>query len=190
MQRIKIDDPQVVSEAIKILKTGGIIVYPTDTLYGFGVDATNDKAINKLNRIKKRRGPISVLVSDIDTAIGWMDISIEQRDLIPFYLGGQKTLIVSVKEEIVSPLILGDANTLGMRIPDHAFCFELSDQYFHPITTTSVNRTGEEPLNDPDLIVKEFVQDIDLIIDAGTLPSSTGSTIYKLTNDKITIIKR
>ena len=122
MKRISIGNAQAIEEAVHTLSSGGIIVYPTDTLYGFGVDATNDLAINRLNKIKGRRGPMSVMAPDIETAIEWMNISIEQRDMVPFYLGGEKTLIAPVQSDIVSSLILGDNHSLGIRIPEHTFC--------------------------------------------------------------------
>ena len=189
MKRINRNDPRAVEEAVQILKTGGVIVYPTDTLYGFGVDAKNDQAINKLNEIKGRSGPISVMASNTEIALEWMEISVEQGDLVPFYLGGPKTLIVPVKTNIVSPLILGDNQTLGIRIPDHPFCQKISAMFPNPITTTSVNRTNEKPMNDPDLISLEFAQEIDLVVDEGTLPASVGSTIYQFINNNVKIIR-
>ena len=81
MKILKVSDSKVIPIAIKILNDGGVIVYPTDTLYGFGADATNDSAIEKINSIKGRKSPISVLAPDINTAISWMDIDIHQMDL-------------------------------------------------------------------------------------------------------------
>jgi len=187
---IKVSNPQAINTAIKILNDGGIIVYPTDTLYGFGVDATNGKAIEKINSIKGRKGPISVLAPDVETAISWMDIDIPQMDLVPFYLGGAKTLIVPVKNNIVNKQILGDDNSLGIRIPDNKFCKNLSKIFGKPITSTSVNRTGREVVNDPKQIVNDFEDEIDLFIDCGTLPKSQGSTIYKLKNNNIIILRK
>jgi len=183
LRQIKTDDPQAVKESVTILADGGIIVYPTDTLYGFGVDATNEKVINRLNEIKGRIGPISVMAPNTKVAISWIDIDTNQMDVAPFYLGGAKTLIAKAKQSIVSPLIMGKCNTLGIRIPDNTFCNELSANFGKPITSTSVNRTNSAPLNDPELIMNEFGAEIDLLVDAGTLASDKGSTIYKLNND-------
>ena len=183
MKLIKFDDPQAVNASISILSRGGIIVYPTDTLYGFGVDATNKTAIKRLNRIKGRTSPLSVMAPNVDVAISWMDINTSQLDLVPFYLGGPKTLIAKAKTGIVNELILGTDNTLGIRIPDNAFCSSLSEHYAKPITSTSVNRTDRTPLNDPDLIKKEFEDEIDLFIDMGLINSPKGSTIYRLNDE-------
>lgn len=190
IKRIKIDHTKVIEYAVNILKDGGVIVYPTDTLYGFGADATNDKAIDKINRIKGRSEPMSVMAVNINMAIVWMDIDNEQIDTVKPYLGGSQTLIIPVKDNIVSSKILGEHNTLGIRIPDNHFCNELSFKFGKPIISTSVNRTNEQPMNNPIKIESEFSSEIDLLIDAGTLPESKGSTIYMLKDNNIIILRK
>ncbi len=184
---INIDHPNVIEYAVNILAKGGIIVYPTDTLYGFGADATDNEAIENINRIKKRSGPMSVIGANEKMVLNWMDINEEQIEIVRPYLGGLQTLIVPVKSNIVSTKILGKDNTLGIRIPNNNFCNELSFQYGKPIISTSVNRTGEQPLNDPAQIEAKFSSEINILIDAGTLPESKGSTIYQFKDNKIII---
>jgi tRNA threonylcarbamoyl adenosine modification protein (Sua5/YciO/YrdC/YwlC family) len=186
---ISIDHPQVVNYAVNILKKGGVIVYPTDTLYGFGADATDDGAIDKINRIKGRSGPMSVIAANNNMAVDWMNITCEQLKITKPYLGGSQTLIVPVKDNIVSSKILGEKNTLGVRIPKNTFCNDLSLQFDKPIISTSVNRTNEQPMNDPIKIESKFSSEINLLIDAGTLPKSKGSTIYQLKENKIIILR-
>lgn len=189
-KHIDINDQEVVKYVVNILEKGGVIVYPTDTLYGFGADATKDEAIEKVNRIKGRSGPMSVMATDNNTAIDWMDITKMQTELIEPYLGGDQTIIVPVKLNIVSSKILGQDNTLGIRIPNNKFCNDLSSQFGKPIVSTSVNRTDEQSMNDPVQINSEFGSEIDIIIDAGTLPVSRGSTIYRLKKNNIVIIRK
>ncbi|MCK4903802.1 MAG: threonylcarbamoyl-AMP synthase, partial [Candidatus Marinimicrobia bacterium] len=172
VKRINIYHPKVVNYAANSLEEGGVIVYPTDTLYGFGADATNDKAIKKIYQIKGRSGPMSVMAADKNMAVDWMEITGEQIEIVKPYLGGAQTLIIPVKDNIVCTKILGDNNTLGIRIPDNHFCNELSFQLGKPIISTSVNRTGEQPINDPFNIKSRFGSEVDLLIDAGTLPES------------------
>ena len=76
--------------------------------------------------------------------------------------------------------ILGPDNTIGVRIPTHPFGPDLVDKLGYPITSSSVNRHGDKALNNPEMIIQEFGEEIDLIIDAGILPPSEGSTIYML----------
>ena len=190
MKIIKASDPKSTNTVLNVLKNGGVIVYPTDTLYGLGVDATNDDAIDKINSIKGRKGPISVLAPDIGTAVNWMDITTSQRALVQRHLGGPKTIIVPVKKNVVSDLITGKYNSLGIRIPDNEFCIRLSRAFGKPITSTSVNRTGEDAINDPEKIADEFGSDLDILIDGGTLPKSLGSTIYQLKGNTIKILRK
>ncbi len=190
IKRINIDHPKVVNYALNILQGGGVIVYPTDTLYGFGADATSDVVIDKINRIKARSGPMSVIAANQNMAINWMDIDSEQIEIIKPYLGEAQTLIVPVKDNIVNLKILGEHNTLGIRIPNNKFCNKLSSQFGKPIISTSVNKSGEKALNDQNLIISKFSSEIDLIIDAGTLPDSKGSTIYQLKDNNIIILRK
>ena len=189
-KHIDIDQPQAVRSAVNILESGGVIIYPTDTLYGFGADATNDEAIDKINRIKDRSGPISVIAADENMAIKWMNVEDEQIDLVKPFLGGAQTLIVPVKHNIVSTKIIGKNNTLGIRIPYNKFCNEMSFQFGKPIISTSVNSTGKQPMNDPVQIQSEFRSEVGLLIDGGTLPKSEGSTIYKFMDDKIIVLRK
>lgn len=174
--------------ACSVLKNGGVIVYPTDTLYGFGCDAKNESAIEKINTIKGRIAPMSVLAPNIKIAAKWMNIPKHDKNIILEKLGGSTTIIVPVKFGITSPAITGDNDTLGLRIPDHKFCQKLCEAYPNPITTTSVNRTKQKPLTNPEKILSEFTREIDLIIDDGIIEGS-GSTIYNFQDKELNIIR-
>ena len=177
-----------VGMACSVLKNGGVIVYPTDTLYGFGCDAKNESAIEKINTIKGRKAPMSVLAPNIEIAAKWMNIPKHDKNNVLEKLGGPTTIIVPVKVGITSPSITGDKQTLGVRIPDHNFCQKLSEAYPNPITTTSVNRTRQEPLTNPENILSEFSREIDLIIEDGIIEGS-GSTIYNFQDRELNIIR-
>ncbi len=181
-KRIPLLDSNTLETAVEIIQKGGIIVYPTDTLYGLGVDATNGKAISKLNQLKNRTGPISIIVANKTKALSMVDLSMEDKALAEKVIGGKTTLIAKVSPHIVHPMILGNGQTLGIRIPDHPFGCNLTERLGFPITTTSVNRRSQPPLNNPDDIEKIFGDKIDLIIDDGVLPKSSGSEIFKIEN--------
>ena len=169
---------------------GGVIVYPTDTLYGFGVDARNENAIKRLNAIKGRTGPMSVIAPDVNTVLNWTNISYQDWEMVKKFLRGPTTIILPVKKGIVHSSILGKDGTLGIRIPSHSFGPELTSKLGFPITTTSVNKTYENPLNNPKDIIQKFDGEFDLLIDDGNLPKTKGSTIYKLEKSKLIIIRR
>ena len=189
MESISIDDKDAIHRASKIIKSGGLIVYPTDTLYGLGVDSKNESAINKINLIKNRKTPISVIGWSIDVITNWTNISSHDLLMANKILTESNTVILPVKDNIVHASILGANQTLGIRMPKYRFPIELCNNLGFPITTTSVNKTGDSPLNDPELIIDQFGSKIDLIIDAGILPASSGSTIYKFNNSKFEIIR-
>ena len=182
------ENETAVELACSVLKNGGVIVYPTDTLYGFGCDAKNESAIEKINAIKGRKAPMSVLAPNRKIAAKWMNISQNDKNIVLEKLGGPTTIIVPVKVGITSPSIIGDKQTLGVRIPDHNFCQKLSEAYLNPITTTSVNRTRQEPLTNPEKILSEFSREIDLIIEDGIIEGS-GSAIYNFQDRALNIIR-
>ena len=172
------DDNRALQQAKKIIFEGGIIVYPTDTLYGIGVDATNENSINQLNKLKNRKGPISVIAPDKNVVSTWIDIPTNEKDKALENLTPHRTIIYPVRKEVVNSLIIGPENTLGIRIPAHPFCISLAKQCNVPITTTSVNRKGEFPKSNTNDILESFGNSIDLIIDDGKL-SGPASSIYK-----------
>ena len=178
---VKSTDPLAVEKSINILKKGGVIVYPTDTLYGFGVDANNNYAIERINKLKNRQSPMSVIACRFEQVMLWTNIKEKDIEIAKKILNSSSTLILNAKKNIVSNKILGKNNTtLGVRIPKHKYCYDISKKYNNPITTTSVNRSGKQPLNDPISISKIFGEGIDLLIDGGKLRKSTGSKIYEL----------
>ena len=189
-QRVNSNSKKSILNAAEVILNGGIIVYPTDTLYGFGVDANNISAINKLNKLKRRKGPISVVMQDIDTIISCAKIDDVEVEIIRKNLMGYTTIILPVKHGTVYKSIMGEGETLGIRLPDHSFATNLCKLIDGPITTTSVNRSGEIPLNDPNEIFKVFNGEFDLLIDDGKINHAKGSTIYKLENYKLNTIRK
>ena len=178
---VKSTDPLAIEKSINILKKGGVIVYPTDTLYGFGVDANNNYAVERINKLKNRHSPMSVIACRFEQAMSWTNIKEKDIEIAKKILNSSSTLILDAKKNIVSNKILGKNNTtLGVRIPKHKYCYDISKEYDKPITTTSVNRSGEQPLNDPKSISKIFGESIDLLIDDGKIKKSAGSKIYEL----------
>ena len=177
MKRITYDSKSAISEAHKELDNGGVIVYPTDTIYGFGCNAKNDLAIKKLNKIKRRTGPMSILAPNVQTASDWMDINSKHRKFARNIIRESNTVIVPGKKNVCSKLITGKNNSIGIRIPNHPFCKNLSLVCSFPITTTSVNRTGEKPMTDPESIASEFHNELNLIIEDKIIDGSA-SKIY------------
>ena len=187
-ERVKEDNSDSIKKATSVLESGGIIAYPTDTIYGLGCDARNEKAIERLNNIKGRSAPMSVLYPNFQNISSWIDLPSYEKAIVEKQIKPKTTLIVPVKSNVVSNLILGNGNTLGIRISNHQFCISIAQNYPSPITTTSVNRSGHEPLSDPYKIELEFANEIDLCIDDGVIKGQ-GSKIYKYENQSWTQVR-
>ena len=173
--------PEAIIKSYQVLQKGGVIVYPTDTIYGLGCDAKNETAIKKINKIKNRIGPMSVIAPNQKTALDWMEINKNMILKIKNKLKNGNTVIVPVKKDICSNLITGNYQSLGIRIPKHSFCKKLTKQYPNPITTTSVNQTGQQPFTNPTNILNYFSKMVDLIIEDGIIVGN-GSKIFLLKN--------
>ena len=186
---IKLDNPTILEQAADVIRDGGIIIYPTDTLYGFGVDAGNDAAVERLSTIKGRPGPWSIAVADLEMLKRYADIPEIYISTVEDTLPGPVTLILPASDSEISSSIISDHHSIGIRIPDHPFPISLIQRLGFPITSTSVNRTGMLALNDPREIKREFDDEFNLLIDAGLLPKSKGSTIIDLTGKTMQIVR-
>lgn len=171
-----------IEKAREAVKNGGIIIYPTDTLYGLGADIFNEKAIKKIFKIKKRdnKKPISVMVSDYQDVKKLAFISDKQEKIIKKLLPGPYTIILK-KKKIVSDLLTAGSDKVGIRIPKNKFCRILSKNL--PITTTSANISGEKDFDYKKLKGVEF------ILSGGRI-SGKPSTIIDLTKKIFEINKR
>ena len=177
MKIINWKTPSILEKCIEVLNNDGVIAYPTDTLYGLGCNAKSPRAIKKINKIKRRNSPISIIINSEKSILNWINIDPKYKRVVFEKLSSSNTVILPIKKGFVSDLILGNDQTLGVRIPHHEFCFQITEQYPNPITTTSINTTGEKPLTDPNLIRDKFGNEIDLIIEDGII-DNRGSKIY------------
>jgi len=166
---------QYIDLANDALKNGDIIVYPTDTLYGFGVDATNSDAIRKLNRLKGRVQPLSIVLESIQQIKEFALLEKEAEEDINKLLPGGYTVLLPTKKSDLSPLVQSGSPNTGIRIPDHFFPIKLVKLLGKPIITTSINRHGNEALNDVTQVEIDF-PNVDIFEDAEHRISK-GSTI-------------
>lgn len=186
-----------VSRAAGVLRAGGVILYPTDTLYGLGADAFSDEAVANVYAIKGRdwEKPIHCIVADIEMAERYGEMNLFARKLAEEFLPGPLTLVLKKKEGIQGGIAHGA--TIGIRIPDNDFCIALAREYGAPYTTTSANRAGEEPLATVPGILGQLghshtlksVRVIDLVIDAGELPARAPSTVVDVSGEEPIILR-
>jgi len=189
IKNIPLDHPEIYSICKNSLDKGEVVIYPTDTLYGFGVDARNETAIKKLNRIKRRRSPMSIIVKNFDQLSNYTKLSKEKMEFVQKNISNKTTFILPGIDGIVHKSIMSNNNLIGFRIPNNTIGPNLVSKIGYPITTTSVNRHGNKPMNNPEKMINEFGNEVDIIINAGVLPVSKGSTIYILRDDQFQILR-
>ena len=180
-------DMDLIGEAIDIMADGGIILYPTDTVYGLGANIFNNDAVKKIYDIKKRDSskPLSVLVQDTNSLELIADLNKSSRAIVNKWLPGPFTFILN-KKKVVSPYVSASAK-VGVRIPDYKIARLLACLF--PIITTSANLTNECTLSNPQDILKQIGNDIDLVIDVGDLGKAKPSTVIDLSSSKPTLVR-
>jgi L-threonylcarbamoyladenylate synthase len=176
----------VAAEAVTILAAGGTVIYPTETVYGIGVDATNPQAVTKVLTYKSRREgkPLSIAVTDRQMAEKFVAASDQARELYERFLPGPVT-VVSKDLGKVAPGVASEFGTLGIRISSHPLVAAMVAQLQKPITATSANASGKKrPYTLEDIFSRLSAKQLDLIdlaIDAGTLPPNQPSTVIDTT---------
>lgn len=176
---------KVADAVAEVLQSGGVIIYPTDTIYGIGANAFNEEAIEKVMNIKNRDSekPLSVFVKDIKSArrIACIDSKVEK--MLENIWPGPITVILR-KKDIVPYLLTGNGETIAVRIPQNKFILHLLEKVEFPIIATSANISGENNLFDAEEIMKKFGNKknrIDLFVNIGNIQKTQASTIVDLT---------
>ena len=182
-------DEDIISEAINVLANGGIVLYPTDTVYGLGANIFDKNAVRRVFDIKQRSylKPLSILVSDVESINLVAKLSSSQKETVDNHLPGPYTFILN-KRKIVPRHITGGLSSVGVRVPDCAIACRLAGIF--PITTTSANLSDDEVLSNPKEIMEQLDCDVDLVIDVGNLNSKKASSIIDLTGFNPRIIRK
>lgn len=182
-------DENIIDDSIDILADGGIVLYPTDTVYGLGANIFDSKAVKKVFEIKQRSPlkPLSILVSDINAIDLVAKVSLAQKEVINSHLPGPYTFILN-KKKIVPRAVTSGSKYVGVRVPDNRIACRLASIF--PITTTSANLSDEEVLSKPSDILDQLDCDVDLVIDVGELKSNHASKIIDLTARNPKIIRK
>jgi L-threonylcarbamoyladenylate synthase len=185
--------PEVVERACEVLRAGGVIVYPTDTIYGLGADATNHDAVVRVQRIKGRAPGHSILAlaSGIAMVEEYAHVTALARALADAFLPGPLSLILTARGTKLSALA-GSDNTVGFRIPNHPLSLALAQTLGRPCTSTSVNRSGEPPLLNPSTLTEtlgDAAHSIKLVLDAGPSTRALPSTIVDARGERALILR-
>jgi len=195
-KRIPIDperpEPKVIAKAAGVLLKGGVIVFPTRSLYGLGVDAFNEKAVQSLFSIKGRppEKPILVLIHDVTQLDSLVrEVPVRAQLLMRVFWPGKLTLVFDAAKRVPEGLTAGTGK-IGIRQAGHPAAAALAAAFGRPITGTSANRSGRPGvarISDLDPLIGDAV---DLILDAGPLEGGAGSTVLDVTCDPPRLLRK
>ncbi|MFY9484775.1 MAG: L-threonylcarbamoyladenylate synthase [Patescibacteria group bacterium] len=178
-----------IKEAVSVLARGGSVIYPTDTLYGLGVDATNKQAIGRLSKLKGRdpEKGLSVMVASVEAIEKIAVLTPEMKKLLATRLPGPYTFILKYRHIQAIALACRYDGNVAVRVPDHPVARALARAFGKAITATSANLSGKKPLNS----LKSLNSlGADYVLWAGPLPLAQPSTIVDLTKEKPRVLRR
>jgi L-threonylcarbamoyladenylate synthase len=181
----------ILTRAAEIIAHGGIIAYPTETFYGLGADATNEKAIQKIFAIKGRnfKNPISLIIGQTDNIYPLVqDVPQTAQKLMTAFWPGALT-IVCLAANNVSPLLTAGSGKIGLRVSSHPGAQGIIQRLKRPLTATSANLTGAPECTRASEVAEQIGDKIDAIIDLGNTPGTKGSTIVDVTCTPVAILR-
>ncbi len=181
---------RLIRRVVEVLEGGGVIGYPTDTIYGVGCDLFNQDAIRKIHRLKKleEKKPLSFICSDLKDISRYAYVSNYAYKMMKRLFPGPYTFVLKATK-LVPKIAMTRQNTVGIRIPDNKICLTLVRELGHPIISTSVYKPDEGLFNEPAEIEERFGKKLDLVIDGGVIVAEH-SSIIDLTGDSPKVIRK
>jgi tRNA threonylcarbamoyl adenosine modification protein (Sua5/YciO/YrdC/YwlC family) len=177
-------------QVAELLSRDGVIAYPTDTLYGLGCLVSRKKAVDRIQAMKGRdpKKPMSILCADMEMLCRYTrHLDTPTFRILKQMFPGPYTAVLPCSHEV--PRYLQNKHTVGLRIPDHRFCREITRLVGEPIITTSCNVSGEEPLTTSWEIQEALGHLLDLVVDCGD-PEGHASTVVDLTGDEPALLRQ
>ncbi len=193
MQIIRINPKNPENRLIRVvverLRQGGVIAYPTDTIYGIGCDIFQKGAIERVYKIKEKdpHKPLSFLCPNLNDISTFAQVGNQAYKIMKRLVPGPYTFILEASRN-VPKIMLSKRKTVGIRIPDNRICIELVQSLGNPIITTSVRDKENELFNDAEEIAERFGKLLDIVVDGGKIVPYH-STIIDLTADTPTIVR-
>lgn len=184
-------EEKVLSRAAEILAGGGIIAYPTETFYGLGADATNEKAIKKIFAVKGRnfKNPISLIIGKTeDTYTLVRDIPESAQKLMAAFWPGALTIVFQASDKI-PPLLTAGSGKIGLRISSHPIALKIVQKLKKPLTATSANLSGLPECSLASEVIKQIGDKVDAILDGGKTQGGKVSTIIDVTCNPPVILR-
>lgn len=176
-------EPDRIDEAVAVLKNGGVIAFPTETLYGLGADASNEAAIEKIFEIKGRdfKNPILVVIGDVTHLDAFAaDIPEEAQKLMDRFWPGPLTIVFRAAPS-VSPKLTAGSGKIGIRLTSHPVAMAIAERLGGPLTATSANLSGAPECSSAAEVLSQMEGKLDGVVDGGHTPGGKGSTIVDVT---------
>jgi len=183
---------RTIGKAVEVIRAGGILIYPTDTVYGLGCSVEDRNAIERIHLVKhqKQDKPFSFICSDLTHISEYAHVSNMAFRSMKRLIPGPFTFILPAARMKQLPRILvSKRKTVGIRVPDSQVTLALVTRVGHPILSTSVTDHEGSILNDPDRIVEAYGNMVDLILDGGILTSDP-STVLDLTGERPAVMRQ
>ena len=184
--------PRLLKQLAECLRDGGIIIYPTDTIYGIGCDILQPKAVEKICRIKgvdPAKAQLSFICKDLSHLSDYTkSIDTPLYRMLKNHLPGAFTFILPASKQ-VPKILQSKKSTIGLRVPDNNICRALGDALGNPILSASLPGEMVEDYTDPEVIFENFKDRVDFVIDGG-IGSMVPSTIVDCTTDEWTVVRQ
>lgn len=185
-------NPKEIDKVVNVLRDGGLVIYPTDTVYAIGCDALNVRAVERICQLKgvdPRKSNLSIICYDLSNISEYAKVSNAAFKLMKRYLPGPYTFILPTSSEL--PKIYKNRKEVGIRVPDNNIIRTLTHELGNPILTMSIHDEDEmvEYSTDPELIEEKYERQVDIVIDGG-YGGTEASTVVDCTTDDFTIIRQ
>jgi len=183
--------PKEIEKVVKVLKNGGLVIYPTDTVYGLGCDITNNAALEKIAQIKGvklEKSNFSFIVADLSNLSEYASIDNQNFKILKRNLPGPYTFILPGSNNL--PSVFKKKKTVGIRVPNNNICRALVNALGNPIVSTSIKDEDEvlEYTTDPELIAEKWEKLVDVVIDGG-YGDNVASSVIDLSNGDPEVIR-
>ena len=185
-------NPKAIDKVISVLRDGGLVIYPTDTVYAIGCDALNVRAVEKICQIKgvnPQKSGLSIICYDLSNLSAYAKVSNSAFKLMKKHLPGPFTFILPTSSEL--PKIYKNRREVGIRVPDNNIIRQLVKELGNPILTMSIHDEDEyiEYSTDPELIAEKYEDVVDVVIDGG-MGGTEASTVIDCTSDEFVIVRQ
>lgn len=185
--QVTADSPDSLQDAVRqasdVLRRGGLVIFPTETVYGLAADALSEEAVRRVWEVKGRPSdkPLPVQVVDVNALrLLWREVPEDLMPLINAFMPGALTLVYW-RSALVPDIVTAGADTVGVRIPNHSVALALLRAFGRPVVAPSANLSGEEPPSRVEDISPQLLERVDLVVDAGDTGGGIPSTVLDVT---------